>query len=145
MDKTNVEPGWQSVTSWCHFFSGPLWRGSAGASLRQGRWGHLSSPAYIVAVLSASVFSPRKVGLTWTRTCLELSESFINRPALGREHLCFSIAFLGWAPKLPDSWTITCSFRVVLYIYFTEPMSLLSPQIHLENMVVSCQSRGSKL
>lgn len=91
------------------------------------------------------MFFPRKVALAWTHTRLELSESFINRPTLGRQHLCLSIAFLGWVPELPDSWTITCSFRAMLYIYFTEPVGLLSPQIHLENMLVSCQSRGSKL
>lgn len=52
---------------------------------------------------SELLFSPRKVGLTWTRTCLGLSESFLNRPTLGREHLCLLTAFLGWVPKLPDS------------------------------------------
>lgn len=86
------------------------------------------------------MLSPRKVGLTRTHTCLELSESFINRPTLGREHLCLPIASLGWVPKLPVSRTITCYFHAPLYIYFTEPMCLLSPQIHLENMLVSCRT-----
>lgn len=63
-------------------------------------------------------FFPRKVALAWTHTRLELSESFINRPTLGRQHLCLSIAFLGWVPELPDSWTITCSFHATFCLFY---------------------------
>lgn len=73
-----------------------------------------------------------------------ISESFINRPRLGRAHLRLQSVFLGWAPKLPDYWTIMCSFHATLYIYFTEALCLLSVHIHFENLLVACQSRGTK-
>lgn len=49
-----------------------------------------------------------------------ISKPFINRPRLGRAHLRLLSVFLGWAPRLPDSWTIMCSFHDTLCIYFTE-------------------------
>lgn len=74
-----------------------------------------------------------------------ISESFINKPGLGRAHLRLQSVFLGWAPKLPDSWTIICSFHATLRIYFTEALYLLFIHIHFESILVSCRSRGTKI
>lgn len=53
--------------------------------------------------------------------------------------------FLGWVPRLPDSWTIMCSFHATLCIYFTAISCLLSTHLHLENILVSCRRRGTKI
>lgn len=98
-----------------------------------------------LAIPSSHVFSLRKVGRTQTHTCVTLSESFLKRLETGKGYLRLQRVFLGWVPKLPDSWTITCSFHASLCIYFTEALCLLSAQIHVGNILVSCRSRGSNL
>lgn len=128
---------WQAVVSWC-LFPGEMdliQRGSPGTSaflvfsIQQHwnvYWSNLcrSFPNYKYSVFK-HVFSKE----SWIDMKLHMSgiisESFINRPRLGRVHLRLQSVVLGWAPKLPDSWTIMCSFRTTLtYLFYGSPLPL---------------------